>query len=255
MKFSGFETLIWALSFGSVAALLAVVLARGRWRQFPVFASLLAFDTARSIVLFVLYRHGAMGWYARVYWPLLWPDFLLQIGVVLELARIVLRPTGTWVRDARTQFAAAAVAGVLLALTLAWLVSPPMPTALAAFRVRGNLFTSLVICELFVAMSLTANRLGLGWRSHVMAIGQGLTVWSAITVMTTALQSYWGTSHLFRQLDQIRAFSFIAAAIWMMVQLWIPEPERQSLAPDLKRYILALHDRVNYDLRRLDAGQ
>lgn len=254
MKFSGIENLIWALSFGGVAALLVVVLVRGRWRQFPVFTTLLAFDTARSILLFVLYRHGAMGWYARVYWPLLWPDFLLQIGIVLELARIVLRPTGTWVRDSRAQFAAAAAAGMLLALALAWLVSPPMHTSLAAFRVRGNLFTSLVICELFVAMSLTANRLGLGWRSHVMAIGQGLTAWSLITVMTTALQSYWGASRLFRELDQIRAFSFIGATVWMIVELWIPEPERQSLAPELKRYILALHDRVNYDLRRLDAG-
>lgn len=253
MKFSGIERLIWALSFWSVVALLAVLVVRGRWRQFPVFASLLAFDTARSITLFLLYQHGSAAWYARVYWPLLWPDFVLQIGVVLELARIVLRPTGTWVRDARAQFAAAGLAGAAVALALAWWVSPPMHTALAALRVRGNLFTSLVICELFVVMSLTANRLGLGWRSHVMAVGQGLTAWSAITVATTALQSYWGASPMFRELDQIRAFAFVGATIWMMVQLWIPEPERQNLAPELKRYILALHERVNYDLRRLDA--
>jgi hypothetical protein len=251
MKFSGFQTLMWGLSFWTTAALVGVLLVRGRWREFPIFTSMLAFDTARSVVLYVLYRHGLTAWYARVYWPLLWPDFALQLGVAIEIGRIVLRPTGTWVRDARSRFAAAAVGGIALAALLTWWVSPPMQTARAIWHVRGNLFTSLVICELFVAMGLTANRLGLGWRSHVMAVGQGLTVWSSITVATTALQSYVGFTPLYRALDQVRGIAFLGAVLWMLARLWVSEPARQPLAPELERYILALHQRVEYDLRRI----
>jgi len=254
MKLSGIDKIVWALSFYGNIALLAVLLVRARWRPFPVFTCLVAFDVARTIALYLLYSSGSATWYAHVYWWALIPDFALQMGVVLEISRIVLRPTGTWVQDARLQFWAGAVVGMVVAAILAWWVSPPAHSALAAWRIRGNLFTSLVICEMFVAMALTANRLGLGWRNHVMAIGQGLTAWSGVMVMTTALQSYVGPGFFFRELDQIRAFAYISAIFWMMVRLWMAEPARQPLARELEDYILALHERVAYDLRRIDAG-
>jgi hypothetical protein len=117
---------------------------------------------------------------------------------------------------------------------------------------RVNLFTSLLTCELFVAMSFTANRLGLGWRNHVMAIAQGLVFWNVVMVVTTALQSYFGTAH-FRVLDQVRGSAYNLGILYIIVQLWKPEPERRPIDPELRRYILALHERVEYDLRRLDA--
>ncbi|HZZ37792.1 MAG TPA: hypothetical protein VFE06_01595 [Acidobacteriaceae bacterium] len=243
----------WAAGFLSTAALVVVLLVRGRWREFPVLTAWFAFLAARTITLFVLYNgHWAYG-YRQVYLTCLWLDFALQLGVAVEIARIVLRPTGTWVQDARARFAIAGVAGAVVAGLLAWWVSPPASTVSWVWRIRGNLFTSLVICELFVMMSLTANRLGLGWRNHVMAVGQGLTAWTSIMVVTTALQSFLGNQHLYADLDYVRDLAYFGAAIWIAVQLWIPEPERQPIAVDLQEYILALHRRVEYDLRRLDA--
>ncbi len=253
MHLSDLDKVLWAAGFFPTAALVAVLILRGRWRQFPVLTCWLAFQVARTVALFSLYLHGALHGYARVYLTGLWVDFALQLGVVIEIARIVLRPTGTWVHDAKAWFAAAGLAGAVAAALVAWWVSPPARTVLWAWRIRGNLFTSLVICELFVVMSLTANRLGLGWRNHVMAVGQGLTAWTSVMVVTTALQSFWGTQRLFSTLDHVREFAYTGATIWMIVQLWIPEPERQPIAPELQTYILALHRQVEYDLRRLDA--
>jgi hypothetical protein len=254
MKFSLMDNLGWAAAFASTSLLLAVMLMRGRWRQFPLLTSLLAFDIARTVTLFLLYQSRAFTWYAHIYWWALIPDFVLQLAVAFEIARTVLRPTGTWVRDARTQFLLAGAVGVVVAALLAWWVSPPAQTALRAWRIRGNLFTSLVICELFVVVSLTANRLGLGWRHHVMAVGQGLTAWSGITLLSNSLQSYLGQGMLFRVLDDLRGNSFTLAMVWIAIQLWLPEPERQPIAPELQKYILALHQRVAYDLRRIRAN-
>jgi hypothetical protein len=251
MKFSVMDRVLWAAGFYSTLALAVVLLWRGRWRKFPIFTGWLVFLTARTIVLFLLYQHGSARWYAHIYWWSLWPDFAFQLGVVAEIARIVLRPTGTWIRDARVGFLTAGLAGAVGAALLVWWVAPPAKTWLAAFQIRSNLFTSLVICELFVVMSITANRLGLGWRNHVMALGQGLTAWSSITVLTSSVQTFLGGGH--RGLDQIRAIAYIAASIWMGLRLWIAEPERQPLAPELHKYIVALHQRVEYDLRRIDA--
>jgi hypothetical protein len=255
MKLSTLAVLLWALGFLATAVLLGVLVWRGRWRQFPFFTGWIAFQAALTVALFTIYLLRGFGnLYGRIYWIGVWPDFALQFGVVIEMARIVLRPTGTWVRDARSHFITAGIGGVAVAAILSWWITPPVHGAAAAWELRGDLFTSLVICELFVAMSVTANRLGLGWRSHVMAEGQGLTAWNAVTVMVTALQSYFGT-HYFVSLGRIGNLAYMAATLWIAIRLWVPEPERLPISEDLQKYILALHRRVEYDLRRLDAGR
>jgi hypothetical protein len=261
MHFSVVDKIFWGAVFFLNLALLFVLLFRRRWRTFPILTAWMAFLLLRSVLLFLIYQSSPMHlssyltwlWYTRVYVVGGWIDFILQLGLVFEIARIVLRPTGTWARDARAQFAAAGFGGIALAALVAWLVSPPAWSARYAWQIRGDLFTSLVICELFVAMALTANRLGLGWRNHVIAVGQGLTAWTSLMVVTTALQSFLGTKRYYLGLDHARGLAYIAAVTWMTLQLWRDEPERKPISADLQEYILALHRRVEYDLRRLDA--
>lgn len=252
MHFSLVDTIPWATGFALDSALLFVVL--WRRRPFPVLATYMAFGAIRTLLLFLAYLHGSKYWYAHIYDAGLGIDFALQLGLALEIARIVLRPTGTWVRDARFRFAAGGIAGAAAAAVLVWWVTPPASTTRQFWEIRGNLFTSLVICELFVLVSLTANRLGLGWRNHVMAVGQGLTVWTSLMVVTTSFQSFFGNRHLYMPLERVRGAIYDVAICWMILQLWRDEPERLPISSNLQEYILALHKRVEYDLRRLDAG-
>ena len=252
MHFSLVDTIPWAAGSALNLTLLFVIL--WRRRPFPVLATYMAFEAIRSLLLFLAYLYGSKSWYARIYDAGLYIDFALQLGLALEIARIVLRPTGTWVRDARFRFAAGGIAGTAAAAVLVWWVTPPASTTRQFWEIRGNLFTSLVICELFVLVSLTANRLGLGWRNHVMAVGQGLTAWTSLMVVTTSFQSFFGTRHLYLPLDRVRGAIYDVAICWMILQLWRDEPERQPISSDLQEYILALHKRVEYDLRRFDAG-
>lgn len=261
MHFSLFEKADWIAATLAISAVLVVVFVRHRARQFPILTSWLVFLFLRSIALYLIYLYSTTPdhlrsgwhWYMRTWVTGVWLDFFFQLGLVFEIAGIVLRPTGTWVRDARGHFAAVGVTGVVAAALLAWLVSPPAWSVPFAWQIRGNLFTSLVICELFVVMSLTANRLGLGWRNHVMAVGQGLTAWTGIMVITTSIQSWFGTRRFYDQIDLVRALAYTLAMVWIALQLWRDEPQRQPISADLQEYILALHRRVEYDLRRLDA--
>jgi hypothetical protein len=253
MHLSAMDKLLWAGGFVCTLLLLLVLLVRSRWRQFPIFTAYAAFGVVRTAALFTAYSHRWFALYTHIYLLGLVVDFALQLGIAIEIARIVLRPTGTWVHDAKMQFAVAGLLGAAAAAALAWWISPPAQTAIVAWRLRGNLFTSLVICELVVVMSLTASRLGLGWRNHVMAVGQGLTVWTGVMVVTTALQSFLGGQRLYLEIDHFRVFAYIGAVVWWMIQLWIPEPERQPIAPELQSYIVELHRRVEYDLHKLDA--
>jgi hypothetical protein len=250
--FSGSENFLWAVGFSLNFALAFVLVLRGRWRQFPVFTIWIVFMTARSIILFAAHQEDSNYWYTLVWTIGFGLDFALQMGVVAEIARIVLRPTGTWVSDARAYFTTASVVGILVATLFAWWIKPSTSHVREAWQMRSNLFTSMVICQLFVAMSLAANRVGLAWRSHVMAIGQGLTLWSCTMVIKDALQSAHSTQLLHLPLNSIGVTYDIAIA-WIIVELSRNEPERKPISSDLREYILALHKRVEYDLQRIDA--
>ncbi len=131
-------------------------------------------------------------------------EFALELGVIWEIARIVMRPTGTWVRDARKQFILLGAAGILLAAALPWLITPPAASLMERLAVRGNLFTSLVICELIAVVTRTSKSLGLGWRNHVMALGNGWTAWAVIAILVDGLHSYFGAERYFQGLEHVQ---------------------------------------------------
>src|ERR1700692_1803257 len=100
MKLSTVDEILWAASSMGHVALFLILLLRGRWRCFPVFTTLIGFDAALTVLLYLIYAHGSHAWYARVYWTSTAVDFVLQLALVAEVAGIVLRPTGTWGRGA-----------------------------------------------------------------------------------------------------------------------------------------------------------
>jgi hypothetical protein len=244
--------LVAATSLGNTA-LFTVLIVRRRWRDFPVFTAYMGFETVLGLVLYALILHGSRNWYARVYWSSSLIEFTLQLGIVFEIARIVLRPTGTWVRDARKQFFFWSAAGILFAAALPWLVTPPAATLLGRLIVRGFLFTSLVTCELIAVVTRTSKSLGLGWRNHVMALGNGWTAWAVVAILVDGLHSFFGSQRYFGELEQARTFAYLMALGYWVVQFWLEEPARQPISPQLRAYILDLHQKIKNDLDTVGA--
>ena len=235
------------------ALLFAVLIVRRRWKHFSVFTAYMGFDTALIPILCMLAQFGFRSLYTQVYWSSVLIEFALQLGVIFEIARIVMQPTGTWLRDARKQFILGGAAGLMLAAALAWMLTPPLATLSERLEAGSSFFTSLVVCELFVVMLLTAKRLGLGLRNHVFALVLGWSGWVIVAMLVDLLQGYYGTHLHFDALDNVRKFAYLAALIYWMIQFWQDEPARQEIPPELRAYILALHQRVNKDIDTLGA--
>lgn len=253
MNLSAFDLLLIASTSLGVTSLFAVLLVRNRWREFPVFTIFAGFESILIPFLFVTSRYGSRDLYSQVFWVSVFIEFVLQLGVVGEIARIVMRPTGTWIRDAKKTFVIWGTIGVLLAAAIPWLVSPPSPTFLGRLEVRGNLFTSLVICELIAVITRTSKSLGLGWRNHVMALGNGWTAWAVIAILVDGLHSYLGVRADFALLEHVRMVVWLAALGYWNVQFWLEEPVRKPISPELSDYIQNLHRRMKMDLDSLDA--
>ena len=253
MNLSELEWLLAVATSVGTTAVFAVLIVRRRWRDFPVFTSYMGFDSAVVPMLIAILRYGPPTWYARVYWPIILVEFALQLGVIWEIARVVMRPTGSWVRDAKKTFVLWGAAGILLAAALPWLVTPPAASVLERLEVRGNLFTSLVICELIAVVTRTSKSLGLGWRNHVMALGNGWTAWAVVAILVDGLHSYFGAQRYFRELDHLKMVAYLAVLGYWAVQFWLEEPVRQPISPQLSAYIQVLHRRIKNDLDTLGA--
>lgn len=239
---------LWAAGFMGHVSLLVVLFIRKRNRQFPVFTSLIAFQAFVTALLFVVNRDGSHHSYVLAFWGTGFVDYAFQIALIFEIARIVLRPTGAWVRDAQQSFLLGGGLGLLLAAAVAFTLGSPYAKGLDLWDERVTLFTSLLTCELFAAMIISANRLGLQWRSHVVALGQGLTVWALLTLGSNVLHVLAGWQRDFSLYDGIREFAYLGALLFWIVSFWLPEAERAPLSPNMEAYLLALHRRVQYDL-------
>lgn len=250
MDLTFLDNFLWASSSLGNVALFLVLLLRRRWRRFPVITGYMAFQTICSVVLYTIYRYGTNYLYDRAYWSFVFLDFAFQLGLLFEITRIVLKPTGTWVRDAKWIFVILSSIGISAAAVLAFLVKPPASSFLEQWEIRGELFTSMLICELFLVVMVASNHLGLLWRNHVMGLGQGLSAWALVSLLVDAAHCL-GPFRYYVTLEHVRIFSYLAALIYWIITFWRQEPERKELTPEMQAYLAGLHRDVQNDLSKI----
>ena len=85
-----------------------------------------------------------------------------------------------------------------------------------------------------------------------MALAQGLGAWALAAVAADGIQSYFGQGRSFNALDHVRIAVYCASLGYWTVRFWSPEPQRRPVSPAMRNYIIALHQRVTYDLDKLN---
>ncbi|MGB6133226.1 MAG: hypothetical protein WCC14_15425 [Acidobacteriaceae bacterium] len=244
MQVSFFARLLWAAGFAELLVLVFVLMVRRRWQAFPFFTTYIIFQTVEIVALYGIYRWSRPRVYFWAYWAGDVLDLLLQLCVVFELARIVLKPTGTWVRDARVTFMLLAAGGAVIAAVVSFGINPTLPTTLDNWIEKGDLFSAMLNAQLFFAMGLASTRLGLAWRHHVMGIASGWMLWASVGLLVEAAYSYLGPNWHGVILDNIRILAFQAATIYWIINLWLPEPKERTLSPQMQTYLLGLQQNL-----------
>jgi len=252
MNLSNWDNALWAAGFIGHVALVLVLAIRKRWRDFPVFNGYIGFQVLTTILLFFVSRHGTKHGYFLAFWITAFVDYILQVAVLFEVTRHVLRPTGTWIRDARKSFLGWGLASVMAAAVVVSQLEPPQAKGIDLWDARTTVFTSLLTCGLFVAMSWSATRLGLQQRSYVFAIGQGFFAWTFCSLLEEFGHAIYGWDREFVIFDHIRMIVYLSVLVYWMVAFWLPEKERAPLSPEMRAYLVALHEQVQYDLERVD---
>lgn len=238
----------WTASFAALLALFAILVGKGRAKQFPIFTTLIGFDAAQSVALFLTLKHPPI--YARLYWYGQLVDFLLQIGVVVEIARQVFKPFGRWATAARSFWIAACGLSLVAALGLTFVASPHAPTYTWAWVIKGNLFAIMLTCMIAIAVLVTARQYGLGWRNHVIGLAQGWTFWAFISFVVETFHSYYGYSAFYEHLAYVREFANLAAEVYWIFVFWQEEPSR-VLSPERHKILIEQQRQLDYYVAKL----
>jgi len=252
MNLSIVDNALWAASLIGHVALVLVLVFRKQNREFPIFTGYIGFQAVATILLFFVLRHGSRHGYFLAFWITGFADYVLQVALIFEIARDVLRPTGTWVQDARKAFFGWGAAGLVAATVLASQIGPPQAKGFDLWDVRITVLTSFVTCSLVAAMSVAASRLGLQERSPVVAIGHGFGLWALISLLEEFGHVIFGWDRQFVVFVHIREIVYLLVLVYWMTTFWLPEKVRAPLSPEMTAYLVALHRRVQYDLQSGD---
>jgi hypothetical protein len=248
MHLSNLDKVLWAAGFLGHAALLLILVLRQRVRSYPFFSAYILFQIVSTAVLFADYRLLGARAYAMLYWSGALLDFCLLSAVLVEVALHLLRPARRWIPDSLRAMTWLTALGIALALALTFWVHPLHAHSPKEWQLRANLFTSIVTCELFTVILLTSQRFGVYWRSHLMGLGAGLTVWALMCFVVEGMHAYWGSTAHFEALENVRKFAYLSTLVFWIVTFWRAEPERESMSEELRNAILLQADRVSYDL-------
>lgn len=234
MKFTSAEFVIWAACLFGEAALALILIIRGGIRSFRFFSGWIFFLLLRDVTLFELHRREMDDAYSWVYWNSQIPELALVIGIAWDIVGQVLRYEGKWIWGVKKPFILSALGAVTLAVLMTAALHPVYPHTFVGWLYPSNLFCSVLILELGVAVIITASRSRLTWRNRVNGLSTGWMIWSFVMFLAEAARSYYPHSRIDWYLGQVRLYAFFVAVLYWMLVFWRRDPERKPMPAEMR---------------------
>lgn len=251
MHFTGLDLFYWAAGFLGHAVLFAVLILRRRFKQFPIFTTWIASNLLRTVALALIAGTGNRASYYYAYWSLAAVDTALQLGIVYEMYSHTFRPLGKWAVDVHSTLRWLLLGSVVLAAGLAGIATPHTKLWVEMLTIRVNLFSSVWMSELFVAMIAVAACVGLPWKAYVVRISAGLGVYSLFGVMIAAGNTYFGLKggeRIYDLLSHCRMAIYLACLIYWVGALLRDEPDSLKMSQELDRQLNELSAMIRRDV-------
>jgi hypothetical protein len=242
MNLEKFYSVVFLLGGLAEFVLLGVLLVRRRYRSFPVFTAYITFNVLSDIVLGILaaqFSKAAASWTAL---GLLAPQYLLELGVLCEIAWHVLKPVSPSLPSKALKiFASLAVLALVGGLLLAWHVDVHASGIYEKVKFPLDLTVGLLRMLLFAVVAAFAQVLGIGWKNRVLQLATGLSFYSAIDLLASLIQSQSGKAEMASHLKGAAYLIELGFFIWAFTTKGV---ERQEFTPQMREFLVTISGRA-----------
>jgi hypothetical protein len=244
MHFLTIDNVSLAAALVLQAALAFVLIRRGLARFYPVFLIYLLLNLIEDPLAGALQNSI---FYLRYYFVVTILDYVLQLLILFEIARNVIRPSK---RSIPFPIAPVAIVGILLCALIAASFSPQVQLlGLGHTReilIRISLLLAILKILLFVTLAVFAQVLGIGWKSHALQLASGFAFYGAVSLMVQLSSTHVaGTDessyvpHLVR-LAQIQGVAYNLTLVFWIWAFSRNEAPRKDFTPQMQEVLVTI---------------
>jgi hypothetical protein len=243
MNATNIEIVLWALGALGDVLILGLLIFRRLYKTFPIFTAFFAYSCLSDLGFFLLSRHLSPNAYFLAYFVCRVPELLLQLGILLEVARNVLVPVKRSLpRTALLVFAAMLASGTVLALLLSIYSSPEQLTVWSKMFVQINFTFGILRLVIFLAIACFSQMLGIGWKNHVLQIATGFAGYSIVILLVELLHRFVGVTDVYRyrQHELIRIVGWCVTLGYWSFFLAKKEAPRKEFSPKMADFLVSI---------------
>ncbi len=243
MKLNPVDAILSALSIGGALLLLAILLRRRLYRLFPIFTFFIFYSSISDLSLVVLFRHLSNNAYFAAYFADKVPEFLLQLGVLIEVGWNVFSPVKRSLPRASVYaFAFTLILGTILALLLSLHSSPAALTRWSGDFVQLTYSVAILRLVIFTGIACFSQMLGISWKNHVLQLATGFVAYSLGVLLIELTHRFLGgnDSREFHVLGLLKIAVWCTALGYWSYTLVQKEAPRKEFSPKMMNFLVLI---------------
>ena len=234
------DGVLGAVTLVAEAAIAYLMIKKGSRRDYPLLLTYVFFNLAIDPLAWLLQSTGI---YLKFYFTGQVLDYLLQLLIILEIGRNVLRPSK---RSLPFRLWPIVTAGILVCAIVAATFSPSTQSSgNAAVLLRVTLGLAILKLLLFAAMAGFAQFLGIGWKSRVLQLASALAFYGAVSLLVQLSSSHLPSTSPTYSAHLVRLAQIQSVAYNLMLIFWVwafsrNEAPRKDFTPQMQEVLVTI---------------
>jgi hypothetical protein len=241
MSLRALFAVVGILCFGAEIALPVILIVRRQYRQFPVFTLYLAYNLLSDLAIGAFVAIYSMRVGQSLQLALLPLQYLLELGVLFEIAWNVLKPVRTSLPKGAVRTFIGLVCVAILGGTFLALHGHDTSHQLDDIKRPLDLTVGLLRMLIFAVTAGFAQVLGIGWKNKVLQLATALSFYSAMDLVVTLGERHFGSSNT---LDPIKAIGYLFELSFLVWAFTTKDVRRREFSPQMEQFLVTLAGRA-----------
>ena len=248
MRVTDLDTILWLMGIAGQIVLLATLLYRRLYRDFPIFTAFILWNALSDLfqlaVLMVGHHDANSIVYYRVSFAINLVQYALEIGVFVEIATNVLKPVRRSLPAGIIYILFVCMAVILIGgFLFAARLNAATLTHMRAFMVIDTTVAILQVLT-FVLIAAFSQVLGLTWKNHVLQLASGLAFYAAITLIVSLAHSYLraGPEYAtkYREFAHLGVAGYLCSLSYWSYSFARKEAPRKEFSPQMRELLVSI---------------